>query len=575
MQYAAILHRPMSEYAFPLDETHFVFRLRTARGDLQRVTFFYADRADMASELTFFPLDMPLIRSDLLYDWYEVTLETKWQRIAYYFLLDDGQTQCRFAGECFEKTDAHIERSEYFQYPFHHKADLAAVPDWVHEAVVYNIFPDSFADGKRRISRRGKSETCRGFPSVSAHGGTLRGIRENLDYICGLGFNCLYLNPIFGAGAYHKYDLIDYMHVDPCFGSDDDFKALIQKAHQLGIRVIVDGVFNHVSWHHFSFQDVLKRGKASPYYNWFYDLPDPLTLPIDHEKPAYTCFAYVANMPKTNTSCPSLREYFCEVGRYWIREYGVDGWRLDVANEVDDGFLRAFRQAVKQEKSDAVIIGEIWENAEHYMAGDMADGAMNYDFRRFCTQYFAENILTAAEFDLRLSSLLMRYKKQMLPAQLNLLDGHDTCRFLSLCRGDLNKMELAVLFQMTFIGMPCVFYGDEKGMTGMTEREYRMPMDWGSSHPLAEIYRAMIALRRENKALTYGDFETLETEGALLRYARKTASERIEIAVNPGPDAVSCRMNGKILLQKGYACDLLKPYGYAVTRSEGHGEHHL
>ena len=205
MQYAAIVHRPMSEYAFPLDEEHFVFRLRTAKGDLKKVVFYYADRADMASELTFYPLDMPKIRTDLLYDWYEITLETAWQRIAYYFLLDDGQEQCRFAGECFEKMDTHIERSEYFQYPFNHKADLAAVPEWVHKAVVYNIFPDSFADRKAWISRHGRNEVYNGFPSASTYGGTLRGIEENLDYIQEMGFNCLYLNPIFAAGAYHKY----------------------------------------------------------------------------------------------------------------------------------------------------------------------------------------------------------------------------------------------------------------------------------------------------------------------------------------------------------------------------------
>ena len=575
MQYAAILHRPMSEYAFPLDEGHFVFRLRTAKGDLKRVTFFYADRADMASELTFFPLDMPLIRTDLLYDWYEITLETKWQRIAYYFLLDDGAAQCRYAGECFEKLDAHIERSEYFQYPFHHKADLAAVPDWVKDAVVYNIFPDSFADGSRTISKQGKNETYNGFPSVSTYGGALRGIRENLDYIREMGFNCLYLNPIFAAGAYHKYDVMDYLHIDPCFGTDDDFKALVRSAHAQGIRMIVDGVFNHVSWHHFSFQDVLKNGKASPYYDWFYDLPDPLTLPQAHEAPAYTCFAYVANMPKTNTACPSLREYFCEVGRHWIREYDVDGWRLDVANEVDDGFLRAFRRAVKQEKHDAVIIGEIWENAEHFMTGDMVDGAMNYDFRRFCTQYFAEGILTAATFDLRLSSLLMRYKKQMLPAQLNLLDGHDTCRFLSLCQGDLNKIELAILFQMTFIGMPCVFYGDEKGMTGMREKEYRMPMPWGAESSLTDTYQAFIRLRRAHAALREGAFVTLETKGHMLRYARVLPDERIEIVVNPGPVPMPCTVSGETLLKKGFSCDLLLPTGYVVARSVNHGKHDL
>ncbi len=575
MQYAAIIHRPMSEFAFPLDEKHFTFRLRTAKGDLKKVIFYYADRADMASELTFYPIDMPLIRKDFLYDWYEVTLETPWQRIAYYFLLDDGKEQCRFAGDCFERMDAHIERSEYFQYPFNHKADLAVVPDWVHDAIVYNIFPDSFADGKRRIGKQGKRESYNQFPSDSTYGGTLRGILENLDYLKEMGFNCLYLNPIFAAGAYHKYDVMDYLHIDPCFGTDNDFKVLVQAAHEKGIRVIVDGVFNHVSWHHFSFQDVLKNGKESQYYDWFYDLPDPLTLPEEDDPPAYTCFAYVANMPKTNTACPTLREYFCEVGRHWIREYDVDGWRLDVANEVDDGFLRAFRQAVKQEKKDAVIIGEIWENAEHYMTGDMVDSAMNYDFRRFCTQYFAENTLTAPEFDLRLSSLLMRYKKQMLPAQLNLLDGHDTCRFLTLCKGDLDKMELAILFQMTFVGMPCVFYGDEKGMMGRTEPEYRKPMPWDTTSPLADIYKRLIELRKMHPALKRGNFETITARDMLLHYARNGQKERIEIAVNPGNVPISCSVSGDILLKKGYTCDLLMPCGYVVTRSILHGEHDL
>ena len=575
MQYAAVQHRPMSEYAFPLDEERFVFRLRTAKGDLKSVTFYYADRADMASELTFYPMNMPLIRTDLLYDWYEITLKTEWQRVAYYFLLDDGDTQCRFAGECFEKMDTHLERSEYFQYPFRHRADLAAVPDWVHDAVVYNIFPDSFAEGKRHIGKTGRNETFQGFPSVSKYGGTLRGIRENLEYIREMGFNCLYLNPVFAAGAYHKYDVLDYMHIDPCFGKDEDFRSLVQSAHEKGIRVIVDGVFNHVSWYHLSFQDVLKNGKASLYYDWFYDLPDPLILPAGKEAPAYTCFAYVPDMPKTNTACPFLREYFCEVGRRWIRDYDVDGWRLDVANEVDDGFLRAFRQAVRQEKPDAVIIGEIWENAAHFLAGDMADGAMNYDFRRFCTQYFAENILTAEEFDLRLSSLLMRYKKQMLPAQLNLLDGHDTCRFLTLCGGETDKMELAILFQMTFIGMPCVFYGDEKGMTGLTEEEYRMPMPWEAESPLSSVYQKLIRLRASHPALTRGGFETIRAEGMLLHYARICPGERVEIAVNPGKEPVPCSVPGEILLQKNFTCGLLMPNGYAVTRRSQNVAHDL
>ncbi len=575
MNHAAVLHRPMSEYAFATDEKHLVFRLRCERDELKKVTFFYADRADMAPELTFFSLPMPRIRRDAVWDYYEVTLETDLERVAYYFLLEDERGACKYAGECFEKIDTHIERSEYFQYPFNHKADLAKTPDWVKDAVVYNIFPDSFADGKRRISKKGKKEKYLSAPSVTNHGGTICGISENLDYIKNLGCNCLYLNPVFAAGAYHKYDTLDYFHIDPCFGTDDDFKKFVQKAHGMGIRVIVDGVFNHVGANHPFFRDVLEKRKQSEYFDWFYSLPEDVVYPAEGEDPGYTCFAYVANMPKTNTSNDDMKAYFLSVGRHWIREYDVDGWRLDVANEVDDGFLRAFRRTVKKEKADALIIGEVWENAQHYMTGDMIDGAMNYDFRRFVTQYFAENLLSAEEFDVRLSSLLMRYKKQMLFSQLNLLDGHDTARFLSLLNGNTDKMELAILFQMTFVGMPCVFMGDEKGVMGISEAEYRKPMPWEKTHALEEIYRRLIDLRRNHEALRTGEFVTEETKGRALHYARIAGSERIDVFVNPGDETAEFEIPGEILLKKNEKCGLLMKEGYIVTRSENHAKHDL
>ena len=567
MELTAILHRPMSEYAFPLDSRHMVFRLRSKREDLKEVTFWYADRADMSSELPFTPLKMPMVRRDLLYDWYEITLETDWERIAYWFELCDGTEKIRFAGEVFEKENAHIERSEYFQYPYNHRADIPQVPEWLKDAVVYNIFPDSFADGRRRICGEKREREYRGIRCESLNGGTVRGITENLDHLKELGFNCIYLNPVFVAGAYHKYDLLDYKHIDPCFGTDEDFREMVQRAHENGIRVILDGVFNHVSQYHFSFQDVLKNGKNSPYYDWFYSLPDPVRVPAENEMPGYTCFSYVANMPKTDTSCPALRDYFCDVGTYWIREFDTDGWRLDVANEVNDDFLRDFRKSIKSVKADAVIIGEVWENAEHYMRGDMLDGAMNYDFRRFCTQFFAERILTAEEFDLRLSSLLTRYNAKMLPAQLNLLDGHDTCRFLTSCGEDRDRMEQAILFQMTFVGMPSVFYGDEKEMTGLSEPEYRAPMVWNAHPGMEEVYRKMIALRKEHSALREGAFRTVGTRGGLLEYEREDRTEILRIAVNAGKTAEKTEPKGEILLQKDHECGLLKSGGYLVSRS--------
>ena len=556
----------MSEYAFAADETHLVFRLRTAKGDLERVTFFFADRADMSPELPFSSAPMPRIRSDLLYDWYEYTLETDWPRIAYYFLLSDGKETCRYAGGQFEKPDAVIERAEYFQYPFNHRADLQVIPSWAKEAVVYNIFPDSFADGKRSIADRAVRAEWQGSPCESKHGGTLNGIQENLDYIKSLGCNCIYLNPVFAAGAYHKYDLLDYEHIDPCFGTDADFDRLVEEAHQKGLRVIVDGVFNHISSRHPFFRDVLEKGKGSVYYPYFYSLQERPVLPKDGEAPGYMCFSYVANMPKTDTSFSGMREYFCRIGAEWIANRRVDGWRLDVANELDDGFLRAFRSAVKKADADALIVGEVWEDASHYMNGDMLDSAMNYDFRRFCTQFFAEGVLSAEEFDLRVSSLLTRYRTQAVFAQLNLLDGHDVSRFLSLCGGDTDRFETAVVFQMTFPGMPCVFFGDEKGMQGVTEEEYRQKMAWESASPLEDFYRRLIRLRKAHPALTEGTFETVKAEGGLYIYRRSCPGESILAAINTGSESEKIPSAGSILLQKGLSGGMLEAKGYCIIR---------
>lgn len=552
----------MSEYAFAAEEDVYVFRLRAQRGDLKRCVLFYADRAAMTPELSFQSVEMPLWRSDRLYDWFETTLRCPYRRVAYHFLLDDGRESCRYAGDCFETGE--ILRSEHFQFPYNHRADRPTAPDWVRDAVVYNVFPDSFASGRRSLTGSSGEAAFQGETCLSRLGGTLNGVRENLDYLQELGFNCLYLNPVFAASSYHKYDTLSYERIDPTRGAEEDFRALVREAHARGMRVLVDGVFNHVGWRHPFFQDVLKNGKASRYYDWFYQLPERPRFPDAGEEPGYACFAYVPEMPKTNTANPELRRYFCEIGAYWAREYDVDGWRLDVANEMDDGFLRQFREAVKREKPEALVIGEVWENAAHFVNHGLMDGAMNYDFRRFCRQFFAEGVIDAEEFDLRLSGLLTRYPRPLLFAQLNLLDSHDVSRFLSLCAGRREKMEQAILFQMAFPGMPCVFYGDEKGFEGKEEDEYRRPMDFQRQDPLEDVYRAAIALRREHSALRRGSFETLLAKGRLFGCRRADETESLRLFWNAGPEPAPVRAEGKPLMQKGWKDGALEGWGYAV-----------
>ena len=253
----------------------------------------------MTPELDFFCVPMVKFREDLYFDWYEIRLETSFERIAYYFELTDGEETICYYGDCYEMVGTPT-RADYFQLPFNHRADRLSIPEWAKDTVVYNIFPDSFASGKRTLS--GDSKTVLG--------GTIRGIADNLDYIASMGFNCIYLNPIFAAESYHRYDTLDYYQVDPHMGTKDDLHALIEKAHFLGIRVILDGVFNHISSSHFLFRDVLQKGMESEYYSCFSRLPARPSIPAPGAYPEYTCFSYVSNMPKTNTADPYLRQYF-------------------------------------------------------------------------------------------------------------------------------------------------------------------------------------------------------------------------------------------------------------------------
>lgn len=554
----------MSEYAFALDDTHYIFRLRTGKGEAESVRFYYADRAVMTPKLQFAPLPMEKFRTDRYFDWYEIRLETRFERIAYYFELQNGVETLFYYGDCYEMAGTPT-RADYFQLPFNHRADRFAAPAWTRDAVVYNIFPDSFAAGKR-LAPNG-APPCRG--------GTVRGVTENLDYIASLGFNCIYLNPIFAARSYHRYDTLDYYRIDPHMGAEDDLRDLVRRAHALGIRIILDGVFNHVSSDHPFFRDVLEKGRASRYYSCFYALPETPRLPAAGELPGYTCFSYVADMPKTNTADPFLRQYFCDIGAYWVRKFDVDGWRLDVANELDDGFLRAFRASVKAAKSDALIVGEVWENAAHYLGGDMLDSAMNYDFRRYCRRFFAEQTVDAETFDTNVSTLLLRYNENALFAQLNLLDSHDVSRFLSLCGGKTERMELAVLLQMTFPGMPCVFYGDEKGLCGESEPEYRRPMEWDASSPLEEVYRRMIALRKTHPALRYGSFHTELACGGVYRYSRVWNGTKITVAMNLGAESVKAEKRGTLLLKKGENRDIIGAWEYEVWEEQNDGGNDL
>ena len=567
MNFAAIEHRPVSEYCHGLDEGRIVYRLRCARGDLERVTLSYGDTACRVTPIIFTPVEMELAASDEYHDYWQAVVESKYYRVYYYFTLYGGGEWTYYYGGEFTRSLVD-DRSEYFKLPINHRADIARVPDWARDAVVYNIFPDSFASGEGSIAGYGAELIHNGQKSRGRLGGTLDGVAANAKYIRSMGFNCVYLNPIFAAGEYHKYDTIDYMHVDPCFGGDEAMRRMVKALHAEGIRVIIDGVFNHCGWRFWAFEDVVKNQERSRYRDWFYGLSFPVERPADPEAyPGYVTYAYERMMPKLNTANAEVREYFCGVGQYWIEEFGVDGWRLDVASEVDDGFWRAFRSAVKAVKPDALLVGEVWETARHWLDGDMFDSTMNYDFRRHCRRFFAEGALDAYGFAARCSDMLMRYKLQMTGVQMNLLDSHDVSRFLSVCGGDKRRYRLAVLFLMTFVGMPMLFYGDELGIEGVAELDYRSPMPWGGGDTqLRDFVRRAIALRHERSELRHGDFRVISARpgSGLLAFERRCGDKAVAVCLNAAGTPAQAPVCGETLWADGLDGGVLAPWGFAV-----------
>ena len=571
MKLDAILHVPMSEYCHGLDENYIVYRMRCAKGDLKKVTLYYGDTACRVTPIIFTPVPMEVVASDLLHDYWQVIVDSPYNRVYYYFELDDGIETKLYYGDVF--TDHLVDdRSQYFKLPFNHRADIARVPDWVHDAVVYNIFPDSFATAHEFISLNPTEMDFHGQTVKGKLGGTLQGVSENVGYLKDLGINCVYVNPIFAAGEYHKYDLLDYFHVDPVFGGEVAFREMVDTLHANGIRIIIDGVFNHCGWYFFAFDDVVKNQEKSKYRNWFYHLEFPVERPETPEDyPSYACFAYERMMPKLDTATPEVRDYFCKVGRYWVEEFGIDGWRLDVASEVDDGFWRAFRNTVKEVNPDALLIGEVWESAGHWLQGDMFDSAMNYDFRKHCNLFFAEGAIDAADFAGRITNMLMRYRVQTVPAQINLLDSHDVSRFLSLCNGDTTKYKLAILFMMTFVGMPTVFYGDELGIQGIQEEEYRHQMLWNCGDTqLREFFKKAIAMRHELAALRRGDFRMVSAEhgSGVIVFTRELDDQLVTVCINNGKGSTDLpKITGSLYWADGLEDRTLAANGFAVFSS--------
>lgn len=543
---SALRHDPQSLLYLQGDRDSFLLTVRTRRDDVQEVEIILYDGKRFTRK------GMPRVARDTLFSYYRLGVPVRaWQ---YLFTVQDGGKRVWLspAGTSESKPTRWFQLSPQ-------RVPRVRVPEWTADAVYYQIMPDRFLNGdpsndpdpKKPLDETGRTDEF--------FGGDLWGVVQKVDYLHSLGVTALYLTPIFTSVTHHKYDTDDYTHVDPHFGGDEALITLCRELKRRGMRLVLDGVFNHVGVYFFAFRDLLEKQEASAYRNWFTVHRYPVKI---ENPPPYSAWWNIPYVPKLNHENPEVRRYLLEVVTRWMKRVPFDGWRLDTANEVPDHFWREFRQEVKRVRPDAVIIGEIWGDASHWLRGDMFDAVMNYPWRAAILEWVAFRRIPPSVLEDRLRLLAMAYPPAVTYGMYNMLSSHDTPRLRTLCGGDWRKVRLAFLLQMTLPGAPAIYYGDEIGMEGGNIPDNRRPMEWNPSpegRALRDFVVSLIRLRKGHPALRRGEWTTLLTHDSQNAYAylRQQGKERLLVVINNGekPATLQIRVPGggecQVLLSTG------------------------
>ena len=544
MQFSAIEHRSTDNFCYPLNENELMIGIKTG-SDIRRVFIVYGDPFDGSvtpdgwawegkrQEIT--------RKKDLPYHtWWQVTVMLPYGRCKYCFELhgqDEGDVRyCLENG--FYTADELVTLRRItgnfpgFEFPWLDGAECVRVPDWVPHTVWYQIFPDRFC-------RDTASQKPNALPWPAAedavtnnehYGGTLRGITEKLGYLADLNITGLYLNPVNASPSVHKYDTSDYLNIDPAFGSADDLHTLVKEAHARGMKVMLDGVFNHCGWDFALWQDVVRNGKASPYFDWFIVQEWPFETAVEPEcenaasrsRPSgtngksgrYSVFAYVDTMPKLNTNNPAVVDYLLNVCETWVRSYDIDGLRLDVANELSHTFCRQLYRRMRSLKKDFYLLGEIWRSALPWLRGGELDSVMNYPLALCFWKFFYDKTLPALTLEQDINAVFTAYPEPVTVGLFNLLDSHDTPRLFTRNGGDVSAVWQQYALLLSLPGSPCIYYGSEVLLAGGNDPDCRRCMPWQAieageyAEPMS-MMRQLIALRHTHPAMTASGYSYL------------------------------------------------------------------
>lgn len=506
---------------------------------------------------------------------WQVSVIPKYKRLQYYFEIVCGNEKLYLFEDGLHSNGKGEDGTivQYFKYAWLNPADVCVVPKWAEDIVWYQIFPDRFcrADVGNKETLKvlpwGKENGARFY---DFYGGNLRGITDKLEYIKDLGIGGLYLTPIMRSDTNHRYNVHDYTQVDPELGGEDDLKELIAKAHRLGIKVMLDAVFNHCGREFFAWRDVMENGKKSKYYDWFFINDAQFDKSSNSTKDGrYYSFAFAAYMPKLNTNNIEVMNYFIDICKGWVA-LGADGIRFDVGNEISHTFLKKLRLELKAIKPDLYLLGEIWHRSLPWLLGDEYDSVMNYQFLESVNDFMVNKSETAQDLMYALNEAYSIYYKQINGVLFNMLDNHDVDRAITRCKSiDGLLQELTML--VTMQGSPCVYYGTEIGMGGeVRESRNRRCMDWsgiagGKYNEIISEFKSIVALKKLFSQFKDGSIEWNVGKDRMVNYIWKNAQgKQLAVYLNASETSVDILTDKPIAYSRLLDGNTLRAGGIAV-----------
>lgn len=567
MEKSALIHKSDSIYSFPVSNNEIEIRLLTKKNDdIRKIELVYNDKYKFHEMIKLKQIFKKF--SDDQYDYYIDRIKLTDYRFAYIFRITTLDGEVFYFSESGVTEDYDITKGfyDFFQVPYINPIDIVKKNNSICNRVFYQIFVDRFNKSNGNINPRININWGDKVTGKTIAGGNLNGISEKIDYLKDLGINAIYLTPIFESDSNHKYDIKDYYSISKDFGENIDLKELITKLHNSDMLLVLDGVFNHISIDNEIFQDVIKNNKNSKYYDWFVIKGDKLDL----EKSNYEKFADEIKMPKLNLNNIEVQKYIIDVGRYYVRNFNIDGFRLDVSDEIPHRFWIKFKEAMLEENPNFFLIGENWHNADKYLnSGYEFDSIMNYSITKEVLHFIAWDKYTPIHFKNRIISNLMRYKTNVNYNMLNLLSSHDVYRFLTECNKDVDKFLMGYAFIFTHIGVPCIYYGDEIGLEGGYDPDSRRCFIWDENKWNLKIRETLKQLIDMRKKYVINDMDyNIDVVNDIVIITRTGTKDVLSIYINNTDSAKTIEDNNEVLLSNLYSNKKLCSKGFLITRKD-------